>query len=173
MTTDHELAITIIGATTVIGVLSSGAVYLMIAMAWREYRGCQAGGVDRAAARPTGAQLIWRALERRCPQCGRGAILKSWFEMNQRCPVCGVTLWKNDGEWMGPTVIGFVVAIATALYAWAILVYFDCSETIQVIVPCAGALIAAIVAMPWSNSLWTMFLFITNEGATEGSSAGR
>jgi uncharacterized protein (DUF983 family) len=176
MTTNQELALTIFGAVTGIGVLSSIAIYLMIAMAWREYQG-RRGRAGATGAMPlTGSQLMWRAVARKCPNCGRGAILKSWFAMNPSCPVCGVALWKNHGEWMGPTVIGFVAAIAAALYSWAILVYFDFSETIQVVVPCAAALIAAFGLMPWSHSLWTIFLFITSEGAMEtppAKAAGR
>ncbi|MBF6571485.1 MAG: hypothetical protein IVW54_21750 [Candidatus Binataceae bacterium] len=165
MTTNQELALTIFGAVTAVGVLSSLAVYLMIAMAWQEYRARRDRPEAGEAERPAGAQLIRRAIACKCPRCGRGAILKSWVAMNPVCPACGVTLWKNDGEWMGPAVIGFVAAIGAALYAWAILVYFDFSETTQVVVPCAAALVAAIGVMPWSHSLWTMFLFITNEGA--------
>ena len=60
-------------------------------------------------------------------------------------------------------LIDFIFALGASLYTWAALVYFDCSLTSQMVVTGLIAAFAGVVVMPWSRSLWTMFLFVTGE----------
>jgi hypothetical protein len=60
-------------------------------------------------------------------------------------------------------LIDFIFALAASLYTWAALVYFDFSLTSQMILTGVIAALGGVIVMPWSRSLWTMFLFVTGE----------
>jgi uncharacterized protein (DUF983 family) len=164
LTDNQTVALTIFLTISAVGVLTLIAVYLMMGMAWQDYDTSSDSAKARlAATRPSAAVLFYRAIARTCPNCGRGKVLKSYFQMNSQCSSCGSVFWKNEGEWTGPMLIDFIFALAASLYTWAALVYFDCSLTSQMVVTGAIAALGGILVMPWSRSLWTMFLFVTGE----------
>ncbi len=164
LTDNQTVALTIFLTITAVGVLTLIAVYLMVGMAWQDYDTSSDSAKARLAAlRPSAGVLFYRAIARKCPNCGRGKVLKSYFHMNSQCSSCGSVFWKNEGEWTGPMLIDFIFALAASLYTWAALVYFDCSLTSQLAVTGTIAALGGILVMPWSRSLWTMFLFVTGE----------
>jgi len=164
MTDNQTVALTIFFTITTVGVLTLVAVYLMVGMAWQDYdTRPDSAGARSLASRPGAGVLLYRAIARKCPNCGRGKVLKSYFHMNQECSSCGSVFWKNEGEWTGPMLIDFIFALGASLYSWAALVYFDVSLGYQIALTGAIAALGGILIMPWSRSLWTMFLFVTGE----------
>lgn len=162
MTVNQKIALSILAAVGVLGVLTLIAAYLMVGIAWQDFRRSAAES-DHAAPRPAGSTLIRYALARKCPCCGQGRISGSIFQMNPTCAVCGVTFWKNEGEWIGPAVINYSAALAGALAVWALLVMFDCSAILQVAISSLAAVAAVFVVAPWSRSFWTLFLYLNGE----------
>lgn len=164
MTDNQTVALTIFLTITAVGFLTMLAVYLMVGMAWQDYETSSDSAKARpAAARPSAAALFYRAIAWKCPNCGIGKVLKSYFHMNSECSSCGSVFWKNEGEWTGPMLIDFIFALGASLYTWAGLVYFDDSLTSQLAVTGLIAAFGGILVMPLSRSLWTMFLFVTGE----------
>ena len=90
--------------------------------------------------------------------------------MNEACPVCGVIFWKNEGEWIGPAVINYSVALGGALAAWAVLVMFNCSALAQVLFSALATVAAVVAVTPWSRSFWTLFLYLNGELGIEKQS---
>jgi uncharacterized protein (DUF983 family) len=41
----------------------------------------------------------------RCPNCGRGHIMRGWFTVNPTCPVCSVRFERQPGEGTGAMMI--------------------------------------------------------------------
>jgi uncharacterized protein (DUF983 family) len=162
MTVNQEIALSILAAVGVLGLLTLIAVYLMVGIAWQDF---ERSAVKQGSAQqlPNGWTLIRHALARKCPLCGRGKISRSVIQMNQSCPVCGVLFWKNGGEWIGPAVINYSVALGGALAAWAVLVMFGCSAFLQVAVSSVAAIAAVVAVTPWSRSFWTLFLYLNGE----------
>src|SRR5260370_8797450 len=115
----------------------------------------------RTLARPTGLELVLRAAERKCPVCGRGRIFKSYITMNYACPVCNSVFWKNEGEWIGPMVIDYTVAVGGALLSWAALVFFSFSGTLHGAIPSVVAVPAGIGVVPSSRSSGPPSLYTT------------
>jgi uncharacterized protein (DUF983 family) len=157
-----QIAVSILAAVAVVMLLAAIGVYLIIASAWREYQ--QSDIVTEAGAPAlSGAILFRRALARKCPACGQGAISRSFLQMNTGCPHCGVTFWRAEGEWMGPSVINYAGAFGAALITWAALVMLNGSEAAQLVLASAAAVVAVVVMTPWSRSFWTLFLFLNGE----------
>jgi uncharacterized protein (DUF983 family) len=158
MTTNQQIALSILAAIAVLGVLTLIAAYLMIGMAWQDFQSQPTSSVA-----PSAYALIARALARKCPVCGRGAISASLFHMNPKCSNCGAVFWSNEGEWMGPVVINYSTAVVAALATWAILMMFDFSAIAQILLPSIAAVVIALAITPWSHSFWTVFLYLTGE----------
>jgi uncharacterized protein (DUF983 family) len=158
MTANQQIALSILGAIAILGLLTAIAGYLMIGMAWQDFQ-----SQPRSSAPPSAYTLVAHALARKCPICGRGAISKSLFRMNPSCPNCGVVFWTNEGEWMGPVVINYSAGVAAALATWAVLMLFDFSATAQILLPSIAAVAIAVAIAPWSHSFWTLFLYLSGE----------
>ena len=155
MSINSQIALAILGAFAMLGVLSLMGAYLIIGMAW-----------DNSPVRTvSGANLVWRALMLRCPACGRGRIFGARFRMNQRCEACGTVFWKNEGEWLGPAVVDYTAATGAALVVWAIVVFAGASVSVQLICAGAAAIISALAFSRWSRSFWTLLLYISGEMA--------
>lgn len=163
MSVDAKIALSVLAAFGVLGLLAAMGILLVIGMAREQAAG--RAGTEPAASLPRerGWLLIRRALARRCPVCGRGAIFEAHFKMNQVCSECGAVFWKNEGEWLGPAVMDYTVAGAAALIAWAVTAFFGLSEIAQVMIAAAVASVALVGLAPWSRSLWTALLYMCGE----------
>jgi uncharacterized protein (DUF983 family) len=159
---NQEIALSILAAVGVLGLLTLLSVYLIIGIAWQEFQRSGAGR-DPSEPMPTGFALVKNALVLRCPRCRRGRINSSLIRMNQGCRVCGVVFWKNEGEWLGPAVINYSVALISALAAWAVTVLLNCSAALQIILSAVATGATVIAVAPWSRSFWTLFLYLNGE----------
>ncbi len=165
MSVNAKIALSVLIAFGVLGLLATMGILLVIGMA-REQAGRRAGSVGSATATALSASgwtLIGRGLARRCPACGRGTIFRSHFKMNPVCSECGVVFWKNQGEWLGPAIMDYTVAGGSALIAWAATAFFGFSEYVQLGIAAAAATLASIGLAPWSRSLWTVLLYMFGE----------
>jgi uncharacterized protein (DUF983 family) len=147
-----------------VGFLTILGVALIIALSWSE-RSLDNRGASRMTGGkfPTAVTLVRRGLMRRCPVCGNGRMFRSYFAMIERCTSCGSIFWKNEGEWMGPMVMDYTAAGAAALLTWLAASWFDLSESMQFVLPVAATILVGVIAIPWSRSLWTVFLYLTDE----------
>jgi uncharacterized protein (DUF983 family) len=162
MSINAEITLAILAAFGILGLFTVMGAYVIIGMAWEKSPLRSRRGTAREG-HPSGWMLARRALTLRCPRCGRGQIFGSHFRMNQSCPLCGVTFWKAQGEWLGPVVMDYMVATASALLAWATLVLLGASATLQLIVASLAALLISAAMSRWSRSLWTVLLYISGD----------
>jgi uncharacterized protein (DUF983 family) len=113
-------------------------------------------------ALPATSTLIYRALARRCPVCGRGAIFRSHFSMNRNCPACGVVFWKDPGESLGAMYLDYAVATAVFLIGWLPLALLtNLSDTLQIAILGALAVASVLVFYPFTRSAWTVLVYIS------------
>jgi len=106
--------------------------------------------------------LIRRALMRRCPVCGRGAIFASHFKMNRECPNCHVTFWKDPGESLGAMYVDYAIATIAFLIAWLTLDFTtNLSDPIQVAIVAPIAVAAILICYPLSRSIWTVLVYVS------------
>lgn len=113
-------------------------------------------------ALPATSTLIYRALARRCPVCGRGAIFRSHFSMNRNCPACGVVFWKDPGESLGAMYLDYAVATAVFLIGWLPLALLtNLSDTLQIAILGALAVLSVLVFYPFTRSAWTVLVYIS------------
>jgi uncharacterized protein (DUF983 family) len=163
MNTNQQIALAILAAFSVLGILTLIGAYLIVSIGWQEFAETHQEEGREAAERPSGWLLLGRALTWKCPLCGRGRISRSYFTMNSACPVCGSVFWKNEGEWIGPVVIDYTVAVAIALVSWTASVFFGLSEAAQLTIAAGSVIVGGVAIVPWSHSFWTLFLYVSGE----------
>ncbi|HEY6419001.1 MAG TPA: DUF983 domain-containing protein [Candidatus Binataceae bacterium] len=109
-----------------------------------------------------GRTLIARAIARKCPVCGRGAIFRSHFRMNRSCSNCHVVFWKDPGESLGAMYLDYAVATGAFLVCWAILSFgTNLSDLAQMVILCTIAVAAVFVFFPFTRSAWTVLIYLS------------
>ena len=108
-----------------------------------------------------GKTLLKRALRRRCPVCGQGAMFRSHFRINPTCPACHVTFWRDPGEVLGAMYLDWIAAMAAFLSLWALLAWLtNWSEITQLFILSAAACVAVISAIRGAAAygrFWSIF----------------
>src|SRR5581483_11114840 len=108
------------------------------------------------------ATLFIRALALRCPHCGGGPLLDSWFRLKSHCPTCGLALERNEGEDYFLGGMMFNIVLAEVVYALAIVVWIIATWPTPpwTLIQYVG--IPAMAAMPFlfyplSKTIWLAF----------------
>jgi len=56
-------------------------------------------------------RMLWRAIRRRCPNCGSAGIFTGWFRLKSACPTCGLVLEREEqGYLVGSYMFNIVAA---------------------------------------------------------------
>ncbi len=113
-------------------------------------------------AEPSALKLVWRALARRCPACGRGAIFRSYFTMNRTCPSCHVVFWRDPGEGLGAMYLDYAVAVVVFIAGWIVLALGTrLSDLAQVLILATASGASVIIAFPFTRSAWTVLVYLS------------
>jgi uncharacterized protein (DUF983 family) len=93
---------------------------------------------DRSRATVPPVEGLTRALRLRCPRCGIGRVMRSWFSLGEACAECGLRFERDEREdyWLGAYLLNFIVTEV----AFALML--------------AGALIATWPDPPWTTLIW-------------------
>jgi uncharacterized protein (DUF983 family) len=102
-----------------------------------------------------------RALRLRCPHCGRGRIVESWFRMRERCPVCGIRTARGEEDLMlGAMVFNIAFAeglLALVLVGVAVATWPDVPWRFLQFGGPVLMVLAPIAFLPFSRTLWMAF----------------
>jgi len=104
------------------------------------------------------ARLYGRALLLRCPNCGGGPVVASWFRMHPRCGRCGIRTERGEedfflGSMMFNIILSeglfvlFVIGLIVAM--WPRVPWFFLQTW------AIGLMAAApFLVFPWSKTIW-------------------
>jgi uncharacterized protein (DUF983 family) len=123
--------------------------------------GAAAPGPATSASResaPGALRTLGRAAARRCPNCGSGAIFRSYLAQHPSCPDCGLRLDRGESDFfIGAYTINLIVAellvvfggLAVLLWTWPAVPWSALMWGL------AALMIAAPIALyPVSRQLW-------------------
>lgn len=103
-------------------------------------------------------KLYARGARLRCPHCGSGGLLKSWFELRPSCPTCGLRLDRGEEDFfLGAMMMNLVVAellLALALAALVIALWPRVPWSFLQWGGVALMVLAPIALYPFSKTLW-------------------
>jgi uncharacterized protein (DUF983 family) len=101
--------------------------------------------------------MFGRALRLRCPRCGGGRVLDSWFKLKQRCLTCSLAFERGETEdyWLGAYAINLVVGETSALVGTLVYMYQTWPEMPYAVWVGVGlAVVMPIAFFPFSRTLW-------------------
>lgn len=106
-------------------------------------------------------RMVWRALRRRCPNCGGGGLFRSWVHMAPACPTCGLALErKEEGYVVGAYMFNIIVAelvFAAVFVAVLVLLWPDPPWEILTWTGAALMLLMPVLFYPVSKTLFLAF----------------
>jgi len=118
-----------------------------------------------------------RALRLRCPHCGRGRIVESWFRMRERCPVCGIRAARGEEDLMlGAMVFNIAFAeglLALVLVGVAVATWPDVPWRFLQFGGPVLMVLAPIAFLPFSRTLWMAFEPVYFPVSAEEAEEGR
>ncbi|GEM_PF-281496 len=173
MTTDQQIALAVAVAVGGIGALVLISALGLAAMARADAAAIDEEARGHAPPRPRIRLLIARALARKCPVCGRGRMFRSYLWMNVACPTCSTVFWRDEGEWLGPWVLDYTVAVVAAMLVWFGASIVGLPEKWEIALCAVVAAVSAVAVIPWSRSFWTAFLYFTGETLAREAKPGR
>jgi uncharacterized protein (DUF983 family) len=103
------------------------------------------------------ARKIGRALLLRCPRCGAGGVVKTWFSLHVRCPKCGLALGRGEDAdyWLGAYAINLVLAEGLAAVIALFILWLTWPAYLAAqITGMALAVLLPILLFPFSRTLW-------------------
>lgn len=104
-----------------------------------------------------------RALRKRCPQCGEGALFRSFARLHETCASCGLQYRRESGSQTGAM---YFCAAVTELFAAALALgmYFltDWSTPVALGVGTVLVLGFSYLFLPVSMAFWTAVEYSTD-----------
>jgi uncharacterized protein (DUF983 family) len=105
-----------------------------------------------------GLRLYRRAVRLRCPHCGEGPVLASWFRMREHCSTCGLRLERGEEDFfLGSMMFNLILSeglFALVLIAWIISVWPNVPWDLLQYVVVAAMVVAPFVFLPFSRLIW-------------------
>lgn len=106
----------------------------------------------------TVVQLLWRALQLRCPHCGGRGIFASFFQLKRHCPKCGLRLERGEGDYFVGAYLFNLIAVELILFFCVLgFVFFTWpNPPWQAITYVTGALMLAgcMLCYPFAKTTW-------------------
>ena len=106
-------------------------------------------------------RVLFLTLLLRCPACQRGAMFRSFFQMNVRCPVCGVVFERDGGEVTGGMAINTVVVCLLGVAGGILAVITDIPTGWLLGGVALAMLVVGIGFYRHARALWTGIIFLT------------
>jgi uncharacterized protein (DUF983 family) len=100
---------------------------------------------------------VGRALLLRCPRCGSGGIVKTWFSLTDRCPTCKLAFARGEvaDYWLGAYAINLVLAESLAAIIAIVVLWMTWPQSMPA--QLTGTILAIalpILMFPFSRTLW-------------------
>lgn len=119
--------------------------------------------------------IMARSLRLRCPRCGKGAFLKSFFKVNDTCNVCGMRFQREEGFYVGAIYANLIATqflVIGGLFALMFLTDFSLITMIVILAGVAG--LFPVVFYPFSLAIWLgMNHFFTDKPQTNAPPEGK
>lgn len=101
-------------------------------------------------------------LRRRCPECERGQIFASHFQINATCAYCGVRFERSSGDAVGGVYINVAVAEFTAMTGFFLVhTLFHPPMLAQLFIWIPYVLVFSILFYPYARGLWVGVMYLT------------
>lgn len=120
---------------------------------------------------------VGRAARLRCPNCGRGRVVESWFRMRERCSACGIRVARHEDDFfMGAMMFNLVFSegvLALLLVGLAVVTWPDVPWTFLQYGGIALMAAAPFFFLPFSRTVWMAVDLMLHPPTDEELAEGR
>jgi uncharacterized protein (DUF983 family) len=103
-------------------------------------------------------RLIGRGLRLRCPNCGKGPVLQSWFKLRVRCATCGLRLERGEHDYFtGSMLLNYCLVGVIVLGTFVTLLVTQWPSVPWTLIQYGAPILIIIlpfVFFPFSKLLW-------------------
>ncbi|HEX5727667.1 MAG TPA: DUF983 domain-containing protein [Longimicrobiaceae bacterium] len=107
------------------------------------------------------ARRLGRAIRLRCPNCGGGPLLESWFRLRPRCPRCGLRTERGEHDFfLGAMMFNLVISegvLALVMVGVVIALWPDVPWRTLHYTGMALMVLAPVFFYPFSKTIWMAF----------------
>lgn len=107
------------------------------------------------------AQMVTRALVRRCPWCGGRGVFDGWFHTKPVCPHCGLRFDRGEGDFFYGAYMFNLIAAELIFVALLIVVVVATWPNTPWTALTWGSIVVAVVApiftYPIAKQVWLAF----------------
>jgi uncharacterized protein (DUF983 family) len=104
------------------------------------------------------AAMLWRALTLRCPHCGGGPVLATWFRLKERCPRCKLHLHREETDYfLGAYMISLMAMELLFGVGFLIVLLVTWPNPPWRAIQWGGVVVLAagvLLAYPFAKTLW-------------------
>lgn len=97
---------------------------------------------------------LWAFLRLRCPNCYRGEIFKSLWQMHETCPVCGLRYEREQGYFMNAIFFGYILGFLAILPVTIILFLYDVAPIWFLVSTLLVLTLLSPLIFRYSRALW-------------------
>jgi uncharacterized protein (DUF983 family) len=108
-------------------------------------------------ASPSLKKMVWRAVRRRCPNCGGRGWFTGWFKHGDRCRTCGYRFERQEGFMLGVMAINSIITLGAILLTMGLGLAFTLPDVPvgPIVLLCAVVAVAVpIVGYPFVHYTW-------------------
>jgi len=106
-------------------------------------------------------RLFLRAVTLRCPNCGRGPVLKHWLKLRVRCGNCGIRLERGEHDYfLGSLLLNYILAGVLLVLVMGSILIASWPEVPWTWLEYGGPvamLLAPVILFPFSKLIWLGF----------------
>ncbi len=121
--------------------------------------------IDQADETPSAAMksppievLWWRALQLRCPACGRAPIFRGWFTMQDICTNCGRRFNRDAGYLLGSVYFNYGVTATLVVVMYFSMFFGDVlTDGQRLAILTAFGVLFPIWFFRYGRALWMAF----------------
>lgn len=103
-------------------------------------------------------RLYGRAVVLRCPACGGGPLLESWFRMRSHCPTCGIRTERGEQDFvLGAMMFNIILSeglLAVSAILFGILTWPDVPWDFLYYATIVLMVVAPFLFVPFSRVIW-------------------
>src|SRR5439155_25441052 len=120
----------------------------------------------------TAVDAVRDGFRKRCPNCHKGKLFSTYFNMCAKCPNCAVNLEPEQGSYVGAMYINLILTEAIFIVGYLLMdLTLSPSMWTEIGIWVSFNLLFPIYFYPRSKGLWASVLYLCGDLTTQQSTA--
>lgn len=104
------------------------------------------------------SRMMWRAMRLRCPHCGGGPVLATWFRLKERCPRCKLHLDREEHDYfLGAYMVSLIAMEGLFAFGFLAVLLVTWPDPPWAAIQWGGAVVllfSVVGSYPFAKTIW-------------------